>query len=227
MCFHAKLQDLVSERVLSEYVTHSIPLPLSRDEREIYTQQYGVFARAYSAFMGARPGSSWKDFQAAARQTESGRSALAAWQRSRRVAAFTIAKRQAVTDLLRQHWHTKKLVFTSDNAVAYELAMTHLLMPFTCDIGRVEREQALDRFRSGELHTLVSSRVLNEGLDVPDAEVGIIVSGSLGEREHTQRVGRLLRARPGKRALIYRMISVGTSEERALLTEGRSTAVAA
>ena len=50
-------------------------------------------------------------------------------------------------------------------------------MPFTCDIGRAERMDVLDRFRAGGLRALVSAQVLNEGLDVPDAEVGIVMGG--------------------------------------------------
>jgi superfamily II DNA or RNA helicase len=60
-------------------------------------------------------------------------------------------------------------------------------MPLTCDIGRREREAALGRFQRGELRALVSARVLNEGLDVPEADVAVIVGGSLGGREHVQR----------------------------------------
>jgi superfamily II DNA or RNA helicase len=54
--------------------------------------------------------------------------------------------------------------------------------------------------------------VLNEGLDGPDAEVGIIVAGSKGEREHVQRVGRVLRPQPGKRALVYELVVRATGE---------------
>lgn len=53
-------------------------------------------------------------------------------------------------------------------------------MPLTCDIGRQERDEVLARFRRGEIRTLVSARVLNEGLDVPDADVAVIVGGALG-----------------------------------------------
>jgi hypothetical protein len=49
---------------------------------------------------------------------------------------------------------------------------------------------------------------------VPDADVAIIVGGALGEREHVQRIGRLLRPRPGKRAVVYELVTAGTSETR-------------
>ncbi len=84
----------------------------------------------------------------------------------------------------------------------------------TCDIGRKERDEALARFHGGELRALVSARVFNEGLDVPDADVAIIVGGALGEREHVQRVGRLLRPGEGKRALVYELVSRSTVEVR-------------
>jgi superfamily II DNA or RNA helicase len=85
-------------------------------------------------------------------------------------------------------------------------------MPLTCDIGRRERDAALERFRLGDLRALVSARVLNEGLDVPDADVAVIVGGALGEREHVQRVGRLLRPGEGKRATVYELVTRHTIE---------------
>ncbi len=70
----------------------------------------------------------------------------------------------------------------------------------------------LDAFRSGALPVLVTSRVLNEGIDVPEARVGVVVSGSGSVREHVQRLGRLLRPSAGKLATLYELVSVGTSE---------------
>ena len=58
------------------------------------------------------------------------------------------------------------LIFTADNEAAYAIAREHLVMPLTCDIGRQERDDVLERFRRGDIRTLVSARVLNEGLDV-------------------------------------------------------------
>ncbi|MFB6096427.1 MAG: ATP-dependent helicase, partial [Haloferacaceae archaeon] len=56
---------------------------------------------------------------------------------------------------------------------------------------------------------------LDEGVDVPDANVGVILSGSGSEREFTQRLGRILRPKgDGGRATLYELVSAETAEER-------------
>ena len=68
--------------------------------------------------------------------------------------------------------------------------------------------------RHGALRKLVTGRVLNEGVDVPDANVAIIASGSASMREYVQRLGRVLRPKPGE-ALLYELISRRTTERNA------------
>ncbi len=61
---------------------------------------------------------------------------------------------------------------------------------------------------------MVTSKVLNEGVDVPEASVAIVVSGSASQREHIQRLGRVLRkGSGGKQAVLYELITRGTHEE--------------
>ena len=104
------------------------------------------------------------------------------------------------------------LVFTADNATACAIARRHLIWPVTCDVGRRERELALDLFRRGEVKALVSTRALNEGLDVEDAEVAVLLGGSASALDYVQRIGRVLRPRPGKTAVVYEVIARGTPE---------------
>jgi superfamily II DNA or RNA helicase len=196
--------------------------PLSAEERAQYRAERVVFARVFRAFQHASPNGSWNEFVFVATRTEEGRRALAAWRRSKQIEAFPEAKRALLAELLDRHRHGRVLVFTPDNASAYRVAREHLIMPLTCDIKRRERDAVLERFRRGELGALVSSRVLNEGLDVPDADVAIVVGGSLGSREHIQRVGRLLRPSPGKRAIIYELVASGTSETWSSLRRRRA-----
>src|SRR5207248_1599725 len=115
-----------------------------------------------------------RELAAAASRTAIGREALRAWRESWRLVSLCTAKRRAIGELLARHRESRVLVFTADNENAYAIARAELVMPLTCDIGRAERDDALARFRTGEISALVSARVLNEGLDVPDADVAIV-----------------------------------------------------
>jgi superfamily II DNA or RNA helicase len=187
-------------------------LELTAAERCAYTSVAVVFNSAYKDFCRMAPDARWVDFTRHAARTTEGRRALSAWRQMRRLLSFTYAKRRALASLLARHRYSRVLIFTADNETAYAIAREYLVMPLTCDISRQERDDVLERFRRGDLRTLVSSRVLNEGLDVPDADIAVIVGGALGEREHVQRVGRLLRPSQGKRAMVYELVTRNTVE---------------
>ena len=187
-------------------------LDLTAEERSAYTGLAALFTNAHAQFRQTAPNGSWADFTHHAARTPEGRRALSAWRQMRRLLAFTHAKRQALESLLGRHRHSRVLIFTADNETAYAIAREHLVMPLTCDISRRERDDVLERFRRGDLRTLVSARVLNEGLNVPDADIAVVVGGALGEREHVQRVGRLLRPSEGKRAVVYELVTRNTLE---------------
>lgn len=197
---------------LADFELIVLKLRLSVDERRRYADATRCFRDSFRSYARVHHGGTWRDYVAFASSSEQGRQALAAYRASRRMTAYPAAKRAAVAALLREHRAQRVLVFVADNATAYEIAREHLIMPLTCDIDRAERESALRAFCSGELRALVSAQVLNEGLDVPDAEVAIIVAGAGGEREHVQRVGRLLRPAPGKHALVYELVALDTHE---------------
>jgi superfamily II DNA or RNA helicase len=197
---------------LASFDAVTLHLELTRDERAAYSAFHTLFGTVHMEFRRLAPDAGWADFGRHASRSPEGRRALQAWRQMRALLAFTQAKRHALRSLLERHRSSRVLVFTADNATAYAIAREHLVMPLTCDIGRQERAEALDRFRRGALRTLVSARVLNEGVDVPDADVAIVVGGTLGEREHVQRVGRLLRPAEGKRALVYELVARDTVE---------------
>jgi superfamily II DNA or RNA helicase len=73
----------------------------------------------------------------------------------------------------------------------------------------------LSRFREGCYRAVVTSRVLNEGIDVPSATIGIVLSGTGSRREYVQRLGRILRRGndPNKIAFLYEVIAEDTTEE--------------
>jgi superfamily II DNA or RNA helicase len=197
---------------LATFDAITLYLDLCPEERSAYASLSAVFTSAYVEFRRTAPEASWADFARAATGTAEGQRALGAWRQARRLIAFTHDKRRALQSLLSRHRDARVLIFTADNETAYAIARRHLIMPITCDIGRQERDEVLERFRRGEVRALVSARVLNEGIDVPDADVAVVVGGALGEREHVQRVGRLLRPGEGKRAVVYELVTRNTIE---------------
>ena len=108
----------------------------------------------------------------------------------------------------------KVLVFCEYTSVVDSLSHRLLLPSVTYRTPAAERRETLSRFRSGDYTKLVTGRVLNEGVDVPDANVAIVVSGSATPREQIQRLGRVLRPKETE-AILYEIIARGTVEERA------------
>ncbi|GAA3651543.1 DEAD/DEAH box helicase [Lentzea roselyniae] len=75
-----------------------------------------------------------------------------------------------------------------------------------------EREELFDKFRRGELRTLVVSKVANFSIDLPEASVAVQVSGTFGSRqEEAQRLGRILRPKgDGRQAHFYSVVARDT-----------------
>ena len=84
-------------------------------------------------------------------------------------------------ELLGEHARERMLIFTADNATVYQIARRYLVPAITHQTKAKERKQILERFHSGEYPVVVTSQVLNEGVDVPAASVG---HRALGQRQH-------------------------------------------
>lgn len=142
------------------------------------------------------------------------RRALQAHHQARLIALNAESKIDSVAQLLHKHRGEKVLIFSEYTAMVTALSRQLTLPAITYRTDVEERRLILERFRSGRYSKLASGRVLNEGVDVPDANVAIVVSGSSATREHIQRLGRVLRPKP-REALLYEIISRRTTEGRA------------
>ncbi len=204
--------DDLEGTALASYALVTVSIELTPAERASYRDHRARFTAFYAPVQRAHADLSWRELVKIARDSRSGRDALEAWRSYRGLIAYPAGKRRALRDLLVCHDRQRTLVFTGDNAAAYAIARELLVAPITHEIGKTERAATLARFRSGEISVLVSSQVLDEGLDVPDADVAIIVGGTASERRHVQRIGRVLRPRDGKRATIYELVVRDTVE---------------
>ncbi|HJU59025.1 MAG TPA: DEAD/DEAH box helicase family protein [Nitrososphaeraceae archaeon] len=141
------------------------------------------------------------------------RNALLARNKALDIALNSQSKIIELRKILSENPDRKTIIFTQHNKLVY-LISNNFLIPFiTHKSSKQEREDALNGFRDGRYRVLVTSKVLDEGVDVPDAELGIIVSGTGSKREFIQRLGRLLRTKPNfTNAKLIEIISSGTSE---------------
>lgn len=199
---------------LSEHRVVQLKVKLSAEERA----RYDACIATRNAFLGRRgirlgTLEGWGRFVRESARSQEGRAAMLAHREARTLAFGTEGKLRVLADLLAQHYPDRTLVFTDENATVYRVSQDFLLPAITHQTKVKERHDTLERFRSGEYPVLVTSKVLNEGVDVPEAKVAVVLSGTGSSREYVQRLGRILRRREGKLAILYEVVAEDTSEE--------------
>ncbi|TAK69947.1 MAG: DEAD/DEAH box helicase [Actinomycetota bacterium] len=129
-----------------------------------------------------------------------------------RLAAANPVKIPVVTDLVDQHRGEQILVIGQYLDQLADLGTALGAPVVTGETTVRERERLFEAFRSGEVTTLIVSKVANFSLDLPDATVAIQVSGSFGSRqEEAQRLGRILRPKSdGRTARFYTVVARDT-----------------
>lgn len=211
--YRREVTDLAGEW-LSPYRTERVEVQLEEDERTRYDAaraEYLAFLRRRGIAAGAPGG--WTQFLRQASRDAEGRSALRAYRTQSLLPRRARGKLRVCSELVQRHRNDRVLLFTDDNATALAISRLLLIPLITHQTKVRERSALLEGFRAGKYRALVTSRVLNEGVDVPEANVAIVVSGTSSTREHVQRLGRILRPAPGKRALLYELIAAGTNEQ--------------
>lgn len=222
---HTELDELIGPTVyrreivdlsgdwLADYDVEQIDVELSPEERAEYEEtraEYRSFCLENRLRVSTPEG--WGRFLMLSARDEAGRRALLAYRRQKDLSRGARAKLVVVEKLLEEHRADRTLVFTDDNATAYRISREMLVPVITHQTKVKERSEILAGLKDGTYTAVVTSRVLNEGIDLPDVNVAVVVSGSGSVREHVQRLGRILRPREGKRAKLYELVTAETGE---------------
>ena len=219
--YRQEIKELAGE-YLADYRLVRVPVELSAAEREIYDREYALYREFIvreRISLGGIDG--WQRFLYATARSQDGRRALKAYRDAKRIALGTDAKMRALSKLLLRHKDERALIFTAENDIVYRIAEQFMIPAITHHTPVKERKRWLEAFNAGEVLALATSKVLNEGVNIPDAAIAIVLSGSGSSREHIQRLGRVLRPRPGKEAVLYEVVTRDTSEES--ISERRGT----
>lgn len=214
---YRKTAQELSGGALAQHKIVPIKVKLSQQERTKYDSAIKTrndFLRQSNISLSSLEG--WQLFVQASARSPQGRRAMLAHREAKEIALGTDAKLRILIDLITKHYPERMLIFTNDNATVYRISQQFLIPAITYQTPVKERHDILTRFKAGEYKTLVASHVLNEGVDVPDARIAIILSGTGSTREYVQRLGRVLRkgTAKNKQAILYEVVTEDTSEER-------------
>jgi superfamily II DNA or RNA helicase len=200
---------------LAPYDTERVEIDLLPHERKEWEAERAIY-RGFVQSRGIRMSTpqGWGEFILQSSRGEEGRRAMRAYRRQRELAFCASAKLEYCALLLHEHRRERVLLFTQDNATAYGVSRRFLVPCITHQTKVRERSEILSGLGAGRYGAIVTSKVLNEGVDLPEAAVAIVLSGSGSVREHVQRLGRILRPKPdaGKRAVLYELVTSDTGE---------------
>jgi superfamily II DNA or RNA helicase len=212
--FTQRLEMLVGKQ-LAEYRTQRVRVDLTSEERASYESLH----ETYLGFVRERGlqrthGAGWLgELMRLSAVDPHARRAMLARRQLLKLLEGCQGKFAALEALLREHAGERILVFTESNAVAYTIARQYLVPVISHETGVAERKHILDAFQAGRYSVIATSKVLNEGIDVPEAKVAIVLGGGTSKREYLQRLGRILRKKEPLQAVLIELLVRNTIEE--------------
>ena len=214
------LDQCVNLGLVSPYNIQCVPIKLTPDERVLYKAINNQFVRAkyilgqFDAFDRAKsimstPNSHPEDKKAAAQFYQAIRERKA-------IIDFAENKVSKFKSLVKDNLDKKILAFSGANAFTDQLAesVSPLAMAYHSGKTKKQRSLILDAFKNDTVKILCSTKALNQGLDIPDANMGIICGITSKSLPMIQRVGRLVRFQEGKTGEIIILYVKDSQEEK-------------
>lgn len=228
-CFRLGYQRALADQVTAHFSVALLGVQFSPDERSRYDElselmgqlrgrlvhQYGLTAEPFEAFM--------LEVNVLADGDGEGAGAARGYRQAmlerRRLLADTPAKDVALEALAPAIADADRAIVFTQTIAASERACRLLggrglqAAVVHSELARVERREVLARFARGDLDVLVAPRVLDEGVDVPAADLAVIAGASRSRRQMIQRMGRVLRRKPDGRRARFAVLFVEATVE--------------
>lgn len=210
--YERRVVDMAGDH-LSPFRLERVFVNLSPDEEAVYKENIAIFRNyVVKNHLPMRSPRDFKRLVMISGRDRGAREALLARNKAMEVALNSEAKIEALRRVVSENRGERTLIFTQHNQLVYRLSREFLIPAITHMTPRNERAEILEFFRNGRYGVVVTSKVLDEGIDVPEASLGVLLSGTGSKREFIQRLGRLLRKVEGKRARLIEIISRSTAE---------------
>ena len=213
--FQANPSELARNKHLAPYQIERRQVKMTSQEKQEYDRNYGTY-QMYLNKAGIRMNytGAFQRLIMMSAKSKAARQALLARNRALELALNSKSKMEELREILVENRGLKTIIFTQHNSLVHEISNLFFIPLITHKTSKEERLDTLMGFKEGRYSAIVTSKVLDEGVDVPEAELGIIVSGTGSGREFIQRLGRLLRPKKviAKKARLIELISSDTHE---------------
>ena len=217
LVFNYGLDDGIQDNILSKYKLINIKVSLSWEELKLHQEIDGKVRDGMVKFGG---------FDAVKRSCYRGNieasEVLKLIQRRRQLLLSCANKPRQVLDIIKSESsvHTglpKTIVFCEYIETAEtikDLLQENSIKTaiYHSKLKTKERAGLLESYRNGDVPVLVSVKCLDEGLNVPLTEIGIITGGTSTRRQAVQRIGRILRGLEDKTSKLYQLYVPGSKD---------------
>ena len=203
----------VRGQALADYEVVRVPVYLSDDEQARYDALSATVRRYLTMRRQTEPTYSWQDLCGETARDPAARQALHAYFAKKAIEDRAAEKLRVLEDIFRLHAGSSVLIFTGSNAMARDVSRRFLIPCLLNHCGKKERLDLLEGLRDGVYPALVANQVLDEGVDVPEVKVAVVIGGTASTRQAKQRLGRILRKAGNARATLYEVVCAATKEE--------------
>ena len=213
--FQAYSSELARNKHLASYEIERRQVNMLPEELEEYNKNFGIYQVCLKKIgLRMQYAGAFRRLIMMSGRSRAAREAVLARNKAMDIALNSRSKIEELKKILAEKRGQKTIIFTQHNKLVYDISDRFLIPFITHKSSKQERHDALSGFKDGRYNVIVTSKVLDEGVDVPDAELGIILSGTGSSREFIQRLGRLLRPKPDSntKAKLIEIISSGTRE---------------
>lgn len=209
---------------LADYEVVRVAVSLGPDERA----RYDSASAQVRAFLFERrkeePDYDWRDLCKESGKDPQARAVQRAFFYKKSIEDRASEKLRVLEDVFRLHAGEPVLVFAGSNAMAVEVSRRFLVPVLLAHSRKKERQVVLAGFAAGKFPAVVANQVLDEGVDVPEAKVAVVLGGLASTRQAKQRLGRILRRSGGRSATLYEVVCEDTREEERSRRRRRSDA---
>jgi superfamily II DNA or RNA helicase len=197
---------------LANFDVIRIPVALTDNEQATYDQCSRAIQHFITSHRKESPKYSWQDLCKESGKDPQARNAQKAYYIRQSIENRASEKLRVLEDIFRLHKGQQILVFAGSNVMAIEVSRRFLVPTILSHTRKRERLAVLAGFAKGDFEVLVANRVLDEGLDVPEAKVAVVIGGQGSTRQAKQRLGRVLRRTGTARAALYEVVCENTRE---------------